>query len=342
MTQVVEYSVTDANLTELAEKYAVVPDATTDGGYQAIKECLRETTPLRTAVEKRRKELKKDALEYGRKVDTEAKRITKALVDIETPYRDAKQVVDDEVARIEQEKREAEADRITLLTNRISFIQHQTEGLLGADAKAIQARIDWLYDNANLDTFEEFTDQAELANNQALESLNKALADRVEMDRQAAEQSRIAKEQADKQAELDKQAEEQRKQQAKIEAERAEAARIMKEAQNKAEAEKRAAEAKKLAAERAEAEKVRKEKERLEAEKREAEEQQRLKEAAEAEAIRQEELRPDREKLEKWAEEIRNYEFPSVTSDKARAIVEAVIRNMEKTANLILEKSKEL
>ena len=125
-------------------------------------------------------------------------------------------------------------------------------------------------------------------------------------------------------------------------AERLEAARIMQEAQDKAEAEKRAAEQKIIAAERAEAEKVRKEKERLEAEKRESEEQQRQKEAAEAEAIRQEELRPDREKLEKWADEIRNLEFPSVTSDKARAIVDAVIRNMEKTANLILEKSKEL
>lgn len=49
---IVEYGVTDAALTALAEKFAEVPDATTKEGYQLIKAGLSEMHPLTCDVEK--------------------------------------------------------------------------------------------------------------------------------------------------------------------------------------------------------------------------------------------------------------------------------------------------
>lgn len=106
-TPIVEYNVSDAAISKLKEKYDGLT-AETPQGYKEVVLAIAETRTLRVAVEKTRVELKADALAYGRKVDTEAKRITAALMEIEEPLKLAKQAVDDEKERIRWEKEQEE------------------------------------------------------------------------------------------------------------------------------------------------------------------------------------------------------------------------------------------
>ena len=92
--------------------------ADTKAGYEAVKSGLGELVKLRTGVERSRKELKANALEYGRKVDREAKRVTALILEIEEPLKQRKLAVDnaieierqraEEAKRAEHEARERE------------------------------------------------------------------------------------------------------------------------------------------------------------------------------------------------------------------------------------------
>ena len=67
----IEYPVTDSAIEELSKRFA--PLEITDGKtYKSVTVAIGEVRGYRVSVEKKRKELKKDALEYGRKVDGEA------------------------------------------------------------------------------------------------------------------------------------------------------------------------------------------------------------------------------------------------------------------------------
>ncbi len=82
--------------------------ADTRAGYEAVRLGIAEVRALRVDVEQSRKELKKSAIEYGRKVDTEAKRVTAKLLEIEQPLKTEKARIDDEKVRLRREKEEAE------------------------------------------------------------------------------------------------------------------------------------------------------------------------------------------------------------------------------------------
>jgi hypothetical protein len=104
---VVEYNVSTAGIALLKEKYGHLK-ADTPEGYQEVKEALKEVSGYRIAVEKERVSLKAEALEYGRKVDSEAKRITGLILEVEEPLKAEKKKVDDEKDRVAREKAEAE------------------------------------------------------------------------------------------------------------------------------------------------------------------------------------------------------------------------------------------
>lgn len=82
--------------------------ADTHQGYVMVKSAISEVRTYRTGVEKARKELKKSALEWGKKVDFEARRVTDLLLEIETPLREEKTRIDGEAERLRKEKEEAE------------------------------------------------------------------------------------------------------------------------------------------------------------------------------------------------------------------------------------------
>lgn len=129
---VITYSVTDAAIAEIAEKFKDSEADTTDG-YKHVIAGIRCTRELRGEVEDRRKELKSYSLVYGRKVDKEAQRITAALLAVETPLKLLKGLVDDEKARV---KREAEAKRLEVERRKLEEERAAKEAAARAEREA--------------------------------------------------------------------------------------------------------------------------------------------------------------------------------------------------------------
>ena len=67
-TDIIEYGVTDAALAELREKNKDI-SVTDSKSLKAARVNKSELVSLRTSIEAKRKDLKKDALEYGKRVD---------------------------------------------------------------------------------------------------------------------------------------------------------------------------------------------------------------------------------------------------------------------------------
>lgn len=101
----VELGVADGVIAGLQGRLADLT-ADTPAGYQAVKAGIAEVRTIRVNVEKSRKELKQSALDWGRKVDTEAKRITAMLLKIEEPLKNRKALVDQDAELKRREKAE--------------------------------------------------------------------------------------------------------------------------------------------------------------------------------------------------------------------------------------------
>ena len=74
--QLARFSPTDAAIAALSDEYLPlrIVDVKDVAGYKAVHQARMDVKGKRVAIEKVRKELKADALEYGRKVDAAAKR----------------------------------------------------------------------------------------------------------------------------------------------------------------------------------------------------------------------------------------------------------------------------
>ena len=111
----IEYAVTELSkadpiIEQIRYEYCsiVVTDENDEEGYRQASEATKRMVRLRNDVEKTRKDLKADALRYGKAVDTEAKRIQALIEPIETHLKQQKAIVDNAEAerqRIEHEQR---------------------------------------------------------------------------------------------------------------------------------------------------------------------------------------------------------------------------------------------
>lgn len=102
----VTYDTTTAQIAEVAERYAGL-EATTPDGYEEVRLAIGHLRSTRVAIEKRRVELKADALAFGRKCDAVAKDLTNRIEVIEAPLRAKKEAIDAEKERIRIEKARA-------------------------------------------------------------------------------------------------------------------------------------------------------------------------------------------------------------------------------------------
>lgn len=147
-TPLVVYEVTLTDLTAVAEKYASL-EAKTKEGYEQVRLAIADVRRLRVQVEKRRVELKADALAYGREVDAIAKSLTEQLEAIEQPMRLGvgreflKAGVDEEKQRAKAEKEAAAlaAQRAQLEAERQRLAEEAAElvdELLEAHAVSIE------------------------------------------------------------------------------------------------------------------------------------------------------------------------------------------------------------
>ncbi|HEY9017716.1 hypothetical protein [Thiomicrospira sp.] len=100
-TQPIVYDITKAAIMELKDRYPVVASIQDNTQLKEVKAAIADVRSRRTAIEARRKELKADALEYGRQVDAKAKELTALLLEIEEPL---KVVAEEYEERKRQEK----------------------------------------------------------------------------------------------------------------------------------------------------------------------------------------------------------------------------------------------
>lgn len=112
--QLIEFNVTDSAIAELKEKYLplVINGIEDKNGYKAVKSARMIVKTHRVDVDKRRKELTADALEWQRKINAEAKRITLLLEPIEEHLQSEEKRIDDEIEAIKIAKQKAEMQKL--------------------------------------------------------------------------------------------------------------------------------------------------------------------------------------------------------------------------------------
>ena len=116
-TELQRFSPTDSAIAAMTAEYMplVIRGIDDTEGYQRVRSARLTVKDHRVRVEKVRKELKADSIEYGRRVDGEAKRITALLLPIEEHLESQENAVIAEkeriknAARVEAERKAAEA-----------------------------------------------------------------------------------------------------------------------------------------------------------------------------------------------------------------------------------------
>lgn len=347
---------TNEAIAELSKKYMVlkINGLEDKAGYDTVHRARMDVKNRRVAVEHKRKELKEDALRFGKAVDAEANRIKALLEPIESHLEAEQTAIDQEKARIAAEKARIEQERVQGRVNRLFAMGCRFDGQMfflpfgsiSEGFKVPQAMVK----AANDEQFE--TICAELQ--KLVDAENARLAE-IERQRKE-EEARLAKIKEEQEAEARRLKEEQdriRQEAERVKAEAEAAERKLREEREALEREKRAIEEAKL---KEEAEKKRQEeleqarKEAAEKAAREAEEkaqreaeEKAAREKAEAqEAARQEALRPDKEKLLKLAEAIESMELPKLKNKKTIAILTAVKDRLNDTARYLREEVGQL
>ena len=278
----------DTAIAELAEKFSALTITGIDDreGYEAVHKARMVCVKTRTGIENIRKELKADALEYGRRVDAEAKRITALLEPIENRLVAQQKAVDDAKAAIAR-KREEEAIAAALVRvdqlakygcfAALSAVRGMTDEQFQAELNAAKSKHEAEQqrkaeeaerirkeDEARAAKDAELkAKEAELARIEAEQKAERAKAQAVIDEANRIERERLAKIEAEQRAEAERLASIKREAEAKQAiAEAAERARLteIKRIELEKEEEQRRQEAKRIADEKAEAEKPYREK----------------------------------------------------------------------------------
>jgi DNA repair exonuclease SbcCD ATPase subunit len=210
--QLRRFSPADGAIAELSAEYLPLridgPDDTV--GYAVVHRARMDIRARRTSIEKLRKELKADALSYGRTVDTEAKRLTALLAPIEAHLLAEEKAVDDEKERIRNEKRLKEEAIIKAKEE-----AEAAEAKRVADAEAARVKAEQDAENERLRVEREKLEAEQQKQREAQEKLDaqqrvieaekKRLAD-IEAERIRAEEMEKAKAEAAEQARKDTEA----------------------------------------------------------------------------------------------------------------------------------------
>lgn len=195
------YNPIEAGISGLVEKYKDGPkDLSVPAHYEECRLALSETRGIRGKTEKLRKELKADALAYGRLVDSTAKRIIDQVMEIEEPFATAKKDFD---TRIEIEKREkalAEERRVDGIAKRIADIGALVAAHVSSSSEVIESLLPGLaMDLAACSEWAmEFNEKAETVIGDTISKLEELHAMKVQHEQAAADKARMEKEAAEK------------------------------------------------------------------------------------------------------------------------------------------------
>ena len=311
----------------------------------------------RVAVEKKRKDLKADALEWGRKVDAEAKRITVLLEPIEVHLQTEEDKVTKEKERIRTQKILDERERVAGI--RVEIQRFKALAMIDPSMKSI-----WIKDRLiEIDkeivlesAFQEFTQEALLILSESRAYVEECFRGRLKWE----EEQVAAKAEAERLEKVRKNQEAEAKRLEGIRKAEEEKSRLEREyletERRKIEAEKTALEAKKAA----EAQKKRQEEfekqvletARIKAEKdvaekvaREAREAKEKAEAEAAEKARKAALAPDKDKILIWARELNQRLLdmsPDLSADEPKRIIFNAEKAIDKAVAFAVKQAKEL
>ncbi|MDO9536091.1 MAG: hypothetical protein Q7J85_12365 [Bacillota bacterium] len=318
--QIVEYNITDAAIAEMSSLYMGLKVMSLDDqeGFEAVHSGRMVIKGKRVEVEKKRKELKASALEWGKRVDSEAKRIFGLLAPIETHL----QTEEDKITK-ERERIKAEEEQIAR-----EITQKRVADLLAVNMVLPFFDVATMSDTEYAATYEAaknkyMAEQLRIQeeNEARAEAEAKLIIERAEIElirQEQAEQTRIQAEkekalQAERNAiEAEKRAEQERKDKESFEKEAAEKARIKAEADAK---DKVIADALKE-----------KEHEEVEA----------------AEKVRLAELAPDKDKLLDYGRALMDVKPPELKNIKAKEILNSATGAVYQILKDIAKKAKGL
>ena len=291
--EAIRYPVADNVIEQLRDRYLPLRVNGIDdkAGLKAVHDARMQVRSLRVDVDKARKEMKADALAWGRKVDTEAKRLTSLLEPIEEHLTREEETVKAEIERIKRSRIDA----------RIKALQAVSLPGMVPPEKMIDGWSD-----------EEFEISLKVATR---EHEKRQEEERIRLEREAAEKAELERLRAEEQARLKAEAERQAMERAELDRQRAELAAQQQALRTQQEAAEKAEREKEQAAERARLQAEAAERARVETEarlKREAEAAIERAKVEAAERLRQEALRPDRDKLLAFADSLEAIELPSV------------------------------
>jgi phage-related minor tail protein len=214
-----EYDRVAAGIAELTRQYgSVVFDVTTTTGMDGAKAARAAIREPRYEIERVRKAAKAPLLSLGKKIDSEAARITGELMKLEDPIHaqiaaEEKRKEDERAAKVQ-----AELDRVNGIQARIARIREWVTRVANDPAEKIATLIGNLEEHPVDDSFAEFRQAAEDAKGATLAKLREMLAAALQRE---AEQKRVA----DERMELARLRIEQEKRDAAARAEREEADR---------------------------------------------------------------------------------------------------------------------
>ena len=326
MTQVVEYNIETAVIESLKSKYDI-QEIKNGRDYAFVMAGLAEYRELRLRIDERHKELKKDALEYGRAVDTEKNRLKGLLEPGEVHLKAVRQAEDDRKSTIKAEKERIERERVDKIRMSISSIQQLVRIDLTMSSEEIEKRLSEL-ENFQIteEVFQELTTEAQTVFDETFANIQIALISRIEWEKE--EKARQAVTERLEKIQLEQEIERQ-----KIDEEK----RIIQEEKDWIEAEKKAEKERK---DRADFEQKAREEAELKIRNAHiyAEIARIAKEKAEAEEkAHQEALKPDKEKLLLFADVLEKLVVPKVKDPKAIAIRTEINDSLDHIVAMIRE-----
>ena len=199
---VIKFNVTDAAISELkSEADALV--ITDVKSYKQATSLIAKIRKIRVKVEDHRKALKKDALEYGRRVDSVARSIKEKLLPIEASLKAKRQAEDDRRAAIKAEKERKEKERVEAIKAKIEALppanpfELLASGPSSFELESLKAELESIV--LSEDEYQEFIFEAQKVQSDKLAFLEQAIKDRraeEEAKRQAEEERRRLEEEA--------------------------------------------------------------------------------------------------------------------------------------------------
>ena len=200
-----KFNMTDTAIATLANQYMplAIKSVEDSEGYELVRNARLVVKSHRVAVEKVRVELKKDALEFGRKVDGEARRLTAMLEPIEShlakeenAYNAAKEAIRN-AARL---KAEAEAKAVA------DAEAARLKAIADAEAAALKAAQDAENERLRIEREKLDAERAAMEAERATEAARlKEAQDKIDADRRVieAEQKRLSDIEVARQREID-------------------------------------------------------------------------------------------------------------------------------------------